>query len=67
VSGVPDRIVLLPHGRIVFIELKAPGKKLRAMQEYRAKELRALGFDVRVIDSIDKIKLFISEVIGNAI
>jgi hypothetical protein len=37
------------------------------MQEYRAKELRALGFDVRVIDSIDKIKLFISEVIGNAI
>mgnify|MGYP001603998362 CR=1 FL=1 len=27
VIGVPDRIVLLPHGKIIFVELKAPGKK----------------------------------------
>lgn len=67
VSGVPDRIVLLPHGKIVFVELKAPGKKLRAMQEYRAKELRKLGFRVECIDSIDKINWFVSEVRGNAI
>lgn len=65
-SGVPDRIVLLPHGKIIFIELKAPGEKLRAIQEYRAKELRALGFRVEVIDSLEKIDLFISEVRGNA-
>ena len=56
VAGVPDRIVLMPGGIIIFVELKAPGKKLRAMQEYRAKELRALGFRVECIDSIDKIK-----------
>lgn len=61
VSGVPDRIVLLPHGRIVFVELKAPGKKLRAMQEYRAKELRKLGFRVDCIDSIDRIKQFVGD------
>lgn len=59
VSGVPDRIVLLPHGRIFFIELKAPGKKLRALQEYRAKELRTLDFRVECIDSIEGIKDFI--------
>jgi hypothetical protein len=60
-SGMPDRIVLLPDGKIFFIELKAPGKKLRALQEYRAKELRTLGFKVKVIDSIEGIDLFIRE------
>ena len=59
VTGIPDRIVLLPGGKIIFIELKVPGKKLSPIQEYRAKELRALGFDVRCIDSVEKIKEFI--------
>ncbi|MFL0245506.1 VRR-NUC domain-containing protein [Candidatus Clostridium stratigraminis] len=63
VSGVPDRIVLLPHGRIVFIELKAPGEKPRPIQDYRAKELKALGFEVKVIDSMEDIKAFIEEVV----
>lgn len=62
ISGVPDRIVLLPHGRIVFIELKAPGKKPRPIQIKRIKELKDLGFDVRVIDSIDKVKEFINDI-----
>lgn len=61
-SGMPDRIVLLPEGRIFFIELKAPGKKPRALQEYRAKELRSLGFKVKCIDSIEGIMIFINEV-----
>ena len=64
--GIPDRIVLLPGGKIIFIELKAQGKKLRPMQEYRAKELRALGFDVRCIDSVEGIMELIEEVNGNA-
>jgi len=63
VAGVPDRIVLLPHGKIIFVELKAPGKKPSPMQEYRAKEYRALGFDVRCIDSVKKIKELIEEVV----
>lgn len=61
-SGVPDRIVLLPLGRIIFIELKAPGEKPRPLQEYRAKELRALGFYVKCINSIEGIEALISEV-----
>lgn len=61
VSGVPDRIVLLPHGRIVFVELKAPGKKRRKLQEYRAKELQALGFRVECIDSINGVENFVRE------
>ncbi|ADK16693.1 VRR-NUC domain-containing protein [Clostridium ljungdahlii] len=60
-SGVPDRIVLLPHGKIIFVELKAPGKKRRKLQEYRAKELNTLGFRVECIDSISGVKQFIKE------
>jgi len=65
-SGVPDRIVLLPGGKIIFIELKAPGEKPSALQRYRAKQLRTLGFEVRCIDSIEGVQAFISELITNA-
>lgn len=61
VSGVPDRMVLLPGGRIIFVELKAPGEKARALQEYRHKQLRKLGFRVEIIDSIEGVKRFINE------
>jgi len=61
VVGVPDRIVLI-FGKIIFVELKAPGKKLRAIQKYRAKELKNLGFRVECIDSIEKVMNFINEV-----
>ncbi|WP_026523279.1 VRR-NUC domain-containing protein [Butyrivibrio sp. MB2005] len=52
-SGVPDRIVLLPGGYIGFVELKAPGKKMRPLQEKRKAQLEALGFLVFCLDSID--------------
>lgn len=63
VSGVPDRIVLLPGGKVIFVELKAPGKKLSPIQEVRKKELEKLGFKVKVIDSIEKVLDFIKGVV----
>ncbi len=54
-AGVPDRIVLLPGGRVVFAELKSPGKKPRPLQLKRHGELRRLGFDVMVIDGKEQI------------
>lgn len=60
VAGVPDRICLLPAGRIVFVELKQPGKKARPLQDYRMRQIRDRGFEVVVIDSIDQIKEVIS-------
>ncbi len=63
-SGVPDRLVLLPKGRIFFIELKAPGKTLRPLQIKRKEQLENLGFKVYVIDSYEKIDEFLQEVIG---
>lgn len=54
-AGVPDRICLLPGARVIFVEVKAPGEKPRPLQLKRHKELRALGFDVRLIDSEEQI------------
>lgn len=62
VSGVPDRIVLLPEGRIVFTELKAPGEKPRPIQLHRIKQIRALGFRVEILDSKDAVDKFIRSV-----
>jgi hypothetical protein len=52
-DGVPDRLVLLPHGKLAFIELKAPGKGPLPLQEKRKKQLEALGFSVFCIDGSD--------------
>lgn len=49
--SVPDRIVLLPGGRVVFVECKAPGEKPRPEQLREHERLRARGFTVVVLDS----------------
>ena len=54
-DGVPDRLVLLPGGKFAFVELKAPGKKLRPLKEKRKHQLEALGFSVYVIDGLEQI------------
>ena len=61
-NGVPDRIILVPMGRIYFVETKAPGKKLRRLQEWVAAEIRRLGFEVIRIDTIGKVEMFIHQV-----
>ncbi len=61
-DGVPDRLVLLPFGRIAFIELKAPGKKPRRLQIRRMKQLSALGVKCFVIDSVDMIGGVLDEI-----
>lgn len=55
-DGMPDRLVLLPDGKSAFVELKAPGKKPRAIQFRRIRELVGLGYGVFVIDSMEMIE-----------
>ena len=45
-NGVPDRIILLPGGWVVFAELKRPGEKPRPMQLFMHERLRRIGFIV---------------------
>lgn len=65
--GVPDRIIILPDGRTVYAETKAPGKPLEPLQERWAKTLRGLGHKVYKIDSYEDIDLFIAEVSAGGI
>jgi len=60
--GVPDRIVLAPDGKVFFVELKSPGKRLSPKQVKMATVLGELGHRVRVIDSMEKVKEFVHEI-----
>lgn len=59
--GVPDRIYLLPNGRIYFVELKRIIGKLSGVQVWQREQFRQMGVDVRVIYGMDQAKEFIKE------
>ncbi len=61
-DGVPDRIVLLPGGKMAFVEVKAPGEKPRPLQLARHRLLRRLGFRVYVLDGESQIGGMIDEI-----
>lgn len=56
--AVPDRVVTLPNNRIIFVELKRPGEEPTPLQLKDHKKRRALGCDVRVIDSLEGANAF---------
>lgn len=60
VTGLPDRLILLPGGVVAFVEVKTTGKKASAIQLVRHKQLMALGFRVEVLDSKEGINNFIN-------
>lgn len=60
-DGVADRIVLMPGGRIWFVELKTPGKKLRPLQVKFKELVEGLGFQHRVVDSLESLNAFLAE------
>lgn len=64
-SGVPDRLILVKdgmHGRAAFVECKAPGKKMRALQEKRKAQLEALGFQVFCLDSLEEVEDIVDQI-----
>ena len=63
-NGLPDRLVLFPLAKAVFVELKAPGKMLRPLQIKRKRQLNALGFPVLCIDRVSQIRPCIDAIIS---
>ena len=61
-SGWPDRIVILPDGKIGFVEVKAPGKSPRPLQVHRHQQLRALGIKIFVLDQPGQIGGILDEI-----
>ena len=64
-DGVPDRIVLLPGGKLGFVELKAPGQKLRPLQRRRREQHECLGFRVFVVDGVEQIGGMLHEILSS--
>lgn len=56
VVGIPDRLVVLPNGKTIFVELKREGEKPRAIQDFIMKRLMSLNHSVLVIDSREDIR-----------
>ena len=61
-DGVPDRLILLPDGKLAFAEIKAPGRRMRPLQVRRKRQLEALGFSVYCIDRPDQIGGILNEI-----
>lgn len=66
-TGAPDRLVMLPdgrifavdqlsHGRTIWVEVKAPGKKAEAHQHREHERMRKMGQRVEVVDSYERIE-----------
>ena len=60
-DGMPDRMVLLPDGKLSFVEVKTPGEKPRPLQIRRHEQLRQLGFRVAVLDDPEQIPSILEE------
>ena len=65
-NGVPDRLVLMPGGKMGFVEVKAPGKKMRPNQIKRKSELEGLGFLVYCLDSPQDIGGVVDGIAGSS-
>ena len=61
-DGMPDRLLLLPIGKLAFVECKAPGKTLRPLQEKRKRQLESLGFLVFCLDHPEQIGGILREI-----
>lgn len=63
VTGLPDRLVLLPGGVIFFAEIKSTGKKPTPVQLLVHEKLRRLGFTVYVIDSLEQLNKILNNLL----
>lgn len=61
-TGLPDRLVLIPVGRLWFVETKTTGERLSPRQKVVHALLRKMGFEVRVISTQELLDQFFQEV-----
>lgn len=61
-DGVPDRLVITPRGRVIFVELKTDAGKLSPVQKGQIGRLKKHRQDVRVLYGSKGVAKFIEEV-----
>lgn len=60
--GVPDRLVITPEGRVIFVELKTDTGRLAKIQKWQRSEMEKRGAEVRVLYGMEEVKGFVGEV-----
>lgn len=55
VRGIPDRLAILPGGRVIFVELKAPTGTVKVHQTIVHRRLASLGSPVAVLPTIEAV------------
>ena len=61
-AGYPDRVVLLPGGKTIWVELKSKGKKPTALQQIRIGSMKLLGHHVFVIDDKETVDIVLQTI-----
>ena len=61
-AGVPDRIILMPGGKIYFVEMKSSNGPVNPIQEYIFEKFEELGFKVHILNSEQTIENFLKKV-----
>ena len=65
--GVPDRIIITPGGKVIFVELKTEIGRLANIQKWQLNEMRKRGADVRVVRGWPAVKALLEEVLPSGI
>ena len=65
--GVPDRIVITPAGKTIYVELKTKTGRLTRLQRQQLQALALRSVDVQVLFGMDAVKEFLREVFGDAV
>jgi hypothetical protein len=63
-SGWPDRIYVLPKGKLKWVEYKRPGKKPSPKQRFVHRLLKAFGHDVSTYDTVESAVAGVSRALG---
>ena len=61
--GAPDRLVML-KGRVLFVELKAPGGRCSPHQLQEHRRIQAQGIPIEVINSMDGVDGLMRELLN---
>lgn len=61
-AGVPDRLIVMPGGRVYFVELKTDTGQATTLQKRQMERLRRMGCDVNLVRGLDGIKNLLARI-----
>ena len=61
-AGVPDRLIVMPGGRVYFVELKTDAGYVTVLQKRQMDRLLRLGCDVNLVRGLEGIKILLARI-----